>query len=140
MSRCSFGGKKFTEVPSQRTKQLSNLPLLLSLFLSQHPSLSPLLPLPITSASTIIGSPTTPLHCCVPTLPVDLGLAGNVGICVCRLHHPNDRHFCLLPTCRECWPDTLATFCYVGQYFGCQCRVGEFCCRYIFLYVSRNQY
>ncbi len=30
-------------------------------------------PLPIISASTIRGSPTTPLHCCVPTLPVDLG-------------------------------------------------------------------
>ena len=28
-----------------------------------------------------------------------LGLAGNVGICVCRLHLPNDRHLCLLPTC-----------------------------------------
>jgi hypothetical protein len=27
------------------------------------------------------------------------GLAGNVGICVCRLHPSNDRHFCLSPTC-----------------------------------------
>ncbi len=73
-SRCSFGGKNYTEVPSQYTKQLlPNLPLSLSLILLLHPSsLSPL-PLPITSASTIIGSPTTPLHCCVPTLPVDLG-------------------------------------------------------------------
>ncbi len=29
--------------------------------------------IPITCASIIIGSPTTPLHCCVPTLPVYLG-------------------------------------------------------------------
>jgi hypothetical protein len=42
--------------------------------LSLHPSLLLYLPLPITSASTIIGSPTTPLQCCVPTLPVDLGI------------------------------------------------------------------
>ncbi len=28
-------------------------------------------------------------------------LAGNVGICVCRLHPPNDRHLCLSPTCRD---------------------------------------
>jgi hypothetical protein len=56
-------------------------------------------------------------------------LAGNVGICVCRLHHPNNRHFCLSPTCHECQPNTSATFCYVGQYFGCQCRVGEFLLR-----------
>ncbi len=67
-------------------------------------------------------------------------LAGNVGICVCQLHHPKNRHFCLSPTCHKCWPDTLATFCYVGPYFGCQCRVREFCCRHIFLHVSRNQY
>ncbi len=66
-------GKKYTEVPSQCTKQMSNLPLLLSLILLLHPSLLLLLPLPITSASTIIGSPTTSLHCCVPTFPVDLG-------------------------------------------------------------------
>ncbi len=50
-------------------------------------------------------------------------LAGNVGIFVCRLHPSNDRHFCLLPTCRQCRPDTSATFCYVGQFLGCQhCR------------------
>jgi hypothetical protein len=55
-------------------------------------------------------------------------LAGNVGICVCWLHHPNDRHFWLSLTCCECRPNTLVTFCYVGQYFGCQCCVGEFCC------------
>jgi hypothetical protein len=38
-----------------------------------HPLSSSPLQEPITSASTIIGSPTTPLHCCVPTLPVNLG-------------------------------------------------------------------
>jgi hypothetical protein len=27
----------------------------------------------LTHHQTIIGSPTTPLHCCVPTLPVNLG-------------------------------------------------------------------
>ncbi len=43
-------------------------------------------------------------------------LAGNVGICVCRLHPSNDRHFCLSPACRQCRPDTSATFCYVGQF------------------------
>ncbi len=69
-----------------------------------------------------------------------VGLAGNVGICVCWLHHPNDRHFCLSPTCCECWLNTSATFCYVGQYFGCQCCVGEFCCWHNFLHVSRNQH
>jgi hypothetical protein len=36
--------------------------------LSLHPSLLSPLPLPITSASTIIDSPTTPLHCCVSLL------------------------------------------------------------------------
>ncbi len=51
-------------------------------------------------------------------------LAGNVGICVCPLHPSNNRHFCLLPTCRQCWPDMSATFCYVGQFLGCR-RVGE---------------
>ncbi len=38
-------------------------------------------------------------------------LAGNVGICVCRLHPPNDRHLCLSPTCRLCRADRSATFC-----------------------------
>ena len=38
-------------------------------------------------------------------------LAGNVGICVCRLHPPNERHLCLLPICPQCQPNTLATFC-----------------------------
>ncbi len=42
-------------------------------FFLLHPSSLLPLPLPITSASTIIGSPTTPLHCCVRTLPVNLG-------------------------------------------------------------------
>ena len=37
-------------------------------------------------------------------------LAGNVGICVCQLYSPNDRHLCLLSTCQQCWPDMLATF------------------------------
>jgi hypothetical protein len=41
--------------------------------LSLHPSLLSPLPSPITSASTIIGSHTTPLHCCVYTLPVNFG-------------------------------------------------------------------
>jgi hypothetical protein len=68
-----FGRKNYTEVPSQRTKQLPNLQSLLLLILLLHPLLSLLLPLPITSASTITGRPTTPLHCCVPTLPVDFG-------------------------------------------------------------------
>jgi hypothetical protein len=66
--------ENYTEVPSQCTKQLlSNLPSSLLLILLLHPSLSSPLPLLITSASTIIGSPSTPLHCCVPTLSVDLG-------------------------------------------------------------------
>ena len=38
-------------------------------------------------------------------------LADNVGICVCRLHPPNDRHLCLSPTCRQCRADRSATFC-----------------------------
>ena len=38
-------------------------------------------------------------------------LADNVGICVCRLHPPNNRHLCLLPTCRQCWADRSATSC-----------------------------
>ena len=29
----------------------------------------------------------------------DGDFAGNVGICVCRLHPPKDRHLCLSPTC-----------------------------------------
>ena len=32
-------------------------------------------------------------------------LAGNVGVYVCRLHHPNYRHFSLLPTCYEVGPE-----------------------------------
>ncbi len=48
--------------------------------------------------------------------------------------------FVLTPTCCKCRPDTLATFCYVGQYFGCQCRVGEFCRQHNFLHVGKNQY
>ena len=39
-----------------------------------------------------------------------MGLADKVGICVCRLHPPNDRRLCLLPTCRQCRPDTLVKF------------------------------
>jgi hypothetical protein len=66
-------------------------------------------------------------------------LAGNVGKCVCRLHPSNDRHFCLSPTCRKCCPDTSATFCYVGHFFGCRHRVGETCCRHTFLHARRNQ-
>ena len=69
-----------------------------------------------------------------------LTLAGNVGKCVCRLHPSNDRHFCLSPTCRKCRPDTSATFCYVGQFFGCRRRVGETYCRHTLLHVRRNQY
>ena len=42
------------------------------LILSLHPSSLLLLPLPITSAGTIIGSPSPLLHCCVPNLHVDL--------------------------------------------------------------------
>jgi len=38
-------------------------------------------------------------------------LAGNVGICVCRLHPPNDRHLCLSTTCRDMSADRSATFC-----------------------------
>ena len=67
-------------------------------------------------------------------------LAGNVGKCVCWLHPSNDRHFCLSPTCRKCRPDTSATFCYVGKFFGCQGYVGETCCRHTLLRVHRNQY
>ncbi len=59
-------------------------------------------------------------------------LAGNVGKCVCRLHPSNDRHFCLSPTCRKCRPDTSATFCYVGHFFGCRRCVGETCCWHTF--------
>ena len=44
-------------------------------------------------------------------------LAGNVGICVCRLHPPNGRHLCLLLTCRQSRPNTLATFSSVGLFF-----------------------
>ncbi len=66
-------------------------------------------------------------------------LAGNVGKCVCRLHPSNDRHFCLWPTCRKCRPDTSATFCYVGHFFGCRRRVSETCCRHTFLHVRMNQ-
>ncbi len=51
-------------------------------------------------------------------------LVGNEGICVCRLHPPNDRHLCLLLTCQKCRPDTSATFYYVGLFFCRQCRVG----------------
>ena len=69
-----------------------------------------------------------------------MGLAGNVGICVCWLNHPNDRHFSLSPTCRECQPNTLATFCYVSHFFGCRCRVGESYPRHISLHVGRNWY
>ena len=55
-----------------------------------------------------------------------MSLAGNVGICVCWLYHPNDRHFSQLPTCRECRPDTFATFCYLCQpFFCCRCPVGN---------------
>ena len=39
------------------------------------------------------------------------GLADNVGICVCRLHPPNDRHLCLSPTCGQCRAGRSATFC-----------------------------
>ncbi len=67
-------------------------------------------------------------------------LAGNVGICVCWLHPSNDRHFCLLPACWQCRPDTSVTFCYVGQSLGCRCRVGENCRQHTLLHVCRNQY
>ncbi len=65
-------------------------------------------------------------------------MAGNVRICVCWLHHSNDRHFRLSPTCRECQPDTLATFCYVSHFFGCQCCVGEAYPQHAFLHVGRK--
>ncbi len=39
-----------------------------------------------------------------------LYLADKVGICVSPLHPPNDRHLCLLPTCRQCRPNTPASF------------------------------
>jgi hypothetical protein len=42
---------------------------------------------------------------------MNIYLAGNVGICVCRLHPPNDRYLCLLPTCCDMSADRLATFC-----------------------------
>jgi hypothetical protein len=48
---------------------------------------------------------------CFSTKFLVLVLAGSVGICVCRFHPPYDRHLCLLPTCRQCWPNTLAPFC-----------------------------
>jgi hypothetical protein len=67
-------------------------------------------------------------------------LAGNVDKCVCRLHPSNDIHFCLSPTCRKCRPDTSATFCYVGNFFGCRGYVGETCCQHTLLRVHRNQY
>ena len=66
-------------------------------------------------------------------------LAGNVGICVCRLHPPKNRHLCLSPTCQECRPDTSATFWYVGSFLGCLVRVSEFCLRHTFLRVIRNR-
>jgi hypothetical protein len=67
-------------------------------------------------------------------------LADNVGICVCWLHHPNDRHFSLSPTCRKCQPDTSATFCYISHFFGCRCCVGELYPRHTFLCVGRKWY
>lgn len=60
--------------------------------------------------------------------------------CVCRLHPSNDRHCSLLPTCWVCWLDTLATFCYVGQFFGCLCHVSETYCQHTILHACRNQY
>ena len=64
-------------------------------------------------------------------------LAGNVGICVCRLHPPNakDRHLYLSQTCRKCRPNTLKTFCYVGHFFSCWGRVREFTSQQTFLHV-----
>jgi hypothetical protein len=67
-------------------------------------------------------------------------LAGNVEICVCWLYPSNDRHFCLLPTCQQCRPDTSATFCYVVRFLGCRRRVGEICCQHTLLHICRNQY
>jgi hypothetical protein len=67
-------------------------------------------------------------------------LAGNVGIYVCWLHPSNNRHFCLLLTCRHCRPNTSATFCYISQFLGCRHRVGETCYRHTLLHIRRNQY
>ena len=67
-------------------------------------------------------------------------LAANVRICVCWLHHPNDRHFSLSPTCRKCQPDTSATFCYISHFFCCRCCVGELYPRHTFLCVGRKWY
>jgi len=66
-------------------------------------------------------------------------LAGNVGKCFCRLHPSNDRHFCLSLTCQKCRPDTSATFCYVGHFFGCRRCVGDFHSQHTFLHARRNQ-
>ena len=71
--------------------------------------------------------------------PID-DFASNVRICVCRLHHSNDRHFSLSPTCPECRPDTSVTFCYVSHFFGCWCPVGELYPRHTFLCVGRNRH
>jgi hypothetical protein len=46
-------------------------------------------------------------------------------LCLSATPPPNDRHLCLLPTCQKCWPDTLATFCYVGPFFADKVVSGE---------------
>jgi hypothetical protein len=67
-------------------------------------------------------------------------LPGNVGICVCWLHPPKDRHLRLLPTCQKCRPDTSATFCYVSLFFRQQSHVGGECRQHSLLQRCRNQY
>jgi hypothetical protein len=67
-------------------------------------------------------------------------LAGNVGMCVCQLHPPNDRHLYLSPTCQKCWSDMLGTFCYVGFFFRRQSRVWGDYRRHSLLQGRRNQY
>jgi hypothetical protein len=80
-----------------------------------------------------------PIVIVLPSLAVSVTiLAGNVRTCVCRLLPPNNRHLCLSPTCQECWPDTSATFCNAGNFFGCRGSVGEFCSQHTFQHVRRN--
>ncbi len=76
----------------------------------------------------------------LPCSRIAVALAGDVGICVCRLHPSNDRHFCLSPTCQKCHLATSATFSHVGQCFVCRRRARKTCCRHTFLHERRNQY
>ena len=58
-------------------------------------------PLSLTATTSTPPCVTRPPPTSHLMLIVASPLAGNVGICVCRLHPPNDRHLCLSPTCRD---------------------------------------